>query len=367
MNNVMAGTVTPTSVIMVVDGNVSVINDSHINYSAIRKHAAAGDYAMIAPLLDVVASIVTFGKGLVTVEDGIVLYKGKATHNAVTSRIMDMIAEGLEVAPMLRFLENLMDNPSNNSVNQLYGFLEVNDLPITEDGFFLAYKMADRKPDGTLTDNRTKTYDYGVGAPPATMPRNEISEDRHLTCAPGLHVCAQGYLGMMGGFGGNVILVKVNPRDVVSVPVDYNNAKMRVCQHETVMEVDQNTRGSVFTSSVYAPVDTVLATSDNVMSVAEAMVHFYGDTDIRARNNLRKRLNSGKSAKRVYADGIEMVQLIDAPVDDTPDLPVMKTYSLDAAARKLGIKISDMRKRANRGKSADWVDADKTMVVLLAA
>jgi len=30
------------------------------------------------------------------------------------------------------------------------------------------------------------------------------------------------------------VLVKVNPKDVVSVPVDYNNTKMRVCRYEVI-------------------------------------------------------------------------------------------------------------------------------------
>ena len=258
-----------------------------------------------------------------------------------------MIEEGLDVDPMLRFLENLMENPSKRSVDQLYGFLEVNDLPITEDGCFLAYKMVDRNKDGTLTDHRTHTFDYSVGAEPARMRRNQVDEDPNNTCSSGLHVCAQGYLGEYYG-GGTTILVKVNPRDVVAVPTDYNNAKMRVCEHVTVCEVKPDTRGNIFTSSVYKPVHTVVATKDNVISVEDAMMHF-GCT----RDALRKRLNRGASAKRVYSNGIEMVQILDgsAPVGEPKD----DTVSFEEAMKTLGIDRSALRKRLNRGATVEWV------------
>jgi len=32
--------------------------------------------------------------------------------------------------------------------------------------------------------------------------------------------------------------VKVNPKDVVSVPYDYNYSKMRVCEYEVLREVE---------------------------------------------------------------------------------------------------------------------------------
>ena len=33
------------------------------------------------------------------------------------------------------------------------------------------------------------------------------------------------------------MIVKINPRDVVSIPTDYNNAKGRACRYEVIGEV----------------------------------------------------------------------------------------------------------------------------------
>jgi len=356
MTEVKAAMVTPHGVTLMIDGHTTPITDSHPNYSEIRKLAAAGNNAGIPALLDLVTPIVEFGAGLVTVKDGVVLYKDMPTHNAVTSRILQFVDEGLSVGPMLRFLERLMLNPSFRAVKELYGFMEANDLPITDDGYLTAYKMCKRNDDGTLTDSRTGTFDYSVGAPPATMPRNEVNEDPEQTCSAGLHVCAQGYLSGGYTFGGVTILVKVDPADVVAVPVDYHNAKMRVCKHETIRELDPNTKGFAFTSAVLDETvmdeTPMLADDSTVLTHTEAMAHF--DCNASA---LRKRLNRGITAKRVYVDGVEMVQVIeaDAPVADAP---VDDTVSFEDAMNTLGIDRAALRKRLDRGATVERVITD---------
>ena len=48
--------------------------------------------------------------------------------------------EGLPFEPLVKLFENLMKNISYQTRTQLYDFLEHKNLPITEDGCFLAYK-----------------------------------------------------------------------------------------------------------------------------------------------------------------------------------------------------------------------------------
>ena len=351
MTQVNAAIVSEHSVTLVINGQTTPITDSHPNYDEIRQLASAGTYAGIPALLDLVTSIVEFGAGAITVENGMVLYKGVETHNTVTSRILQMVDEGLSVGPLVNFLENLVLNPSFRAVSQLYGFLEVNDLPITEDGYFLAYKMV--RDD--FTDHRTGKFDYSVGAPAAEMPRNMVNENPDETCSAGLHVCAQGYLGFYGsGQGNKVILVKVNPADVVAVPNDYDNAKMRVCRHETVREIDPDTKGFAFTSAVYnedAMDNGTLASDGELLTHDEALAYF--DCNASA---LRKRLNRKVSAKRAYVDGVEMIQVIDTEVDDAPETD-SDLVTPDEAMNILGINKDALRKRLARGVTIvrEWI------------
>jgi hypothetical protein len=67
------------------------------------------------------------------------------------------------------------------------------------------------------------------------MERNEVDDNKDRTCSTGLHFCSQDYLNHFGGE--RVVIVKINPRDVVSIPSDYNDSKGRACRYEVVGEL----------------------------------------------------------------------------------------------------------------------------------
>ncbi len=146
---------------------------------------------------------------------------------ALAKRVDFLRKENLPLTSINRFIHNLNQNPSEESKKDLYGFLEACDLPITEDGCFLAYKRVDE----TFHDLRTHSMDNSVGQT-VCMPREQVDPDRNQTCSTGLHVCSKDYLKTF--LGDNTVVVKVNPRDVVAVPVDYHNAKMRVCRYVVI-------------------------------------------------------------------------------------------------------------------------------------
>jgi hypothetical protein len=97
---------------LVVDGKSHTIAVDHANYSEIVEKLVAEDYADIERLLDVASAITVASEGKVTVLDGCVCYDGSEVINPLTDRILRFVKEGLPFKPMLRFLENLMDNPS---------------------------------------------------------------------------------------------------------------------------------------------------------------------------------------------------------------------------------------------------------------
>ena len=67
------------------------------------------------------------------------------------------------------------------------------------------------------------------------MPREMVDPVRGNTCSQGLHVAAFKYAHSDYGNGeGHLLEVKVNPRDVVAVPPDYDNQKMRVCKYKVI-------------------------------------------------------------------------------------------------------------------------------------
>lgn len=167
----------------------------------------------------------------VAVSDGIVTFKGDPMHNTLTKKMLQMLEEGFDLGPMGRFMQNLMQNPSKRAVDELYGFLEKGELPITPDGHFLAYKAVRRD----FKDIHSGTFDNSVGKI-CEMPRNKVDDDKNRTCSSGLHFCSVEYLKHFANRDGHVMIIKINPADVVSIPADYNDTKGRCAKYQVIGE-----------------------------------------------------------------------------------------------------------------------------------
>jgi hypothetical protein len=176
-----------------------------------------------------------------------VYYNGTELHSTLVDRILGMRREGHKIEYMLEFLRNLMQNPSSRSVNELYDFLTNKNLPITEDGCFLAYKSvcpdySSKAKDINITLLQGKVVNGGIYNAVGEIiecPRNEVDDERDNECSKGLHVGGLQYSGPNGWYhsrGDKVVIVKINPKDVVSVPKDHNAQKVRVCKYEVVEE-----------------------------------------------------------------------------------------------------------------------------------
>lgn len=231
-----------SNIVVVIDNASHTINNEHPYYENIKQAIKTKDWATVKNLIDVKEVIVNFSGGNVSVKNSELYWKGAPMHNALSKRIIQMLKDGFEVAPMVNFMHNLMENPSKRAVDELYGFLEANMLPITPDGHFLAYK----KVNNDYTDVYSGKIDNSVGQV-VSMPRNEVDDDRTRTCSHGLHFCSEGYLKHFGG--SRIMILKINPRDCVSFPEDYNNTKGRCCAYEVIGEM-KGESDKAFTSVV---------------------------------------------------------------------------------------------------------------------
>lgn len=278
----------------VINGLPLVIETDHPNYSSILDAIRSKDYDLIPDLADVAAAVSQFvsDSGKVFVQNGQVFYGATPVHNTVADRILSFISNDLPFQPILNFLENLMQNPSMRAVNELYGFLEHGNLPLTEDGHFLAYK----KVRSNYKDIYTGTFDNSVGAV-CEMQRNQVDEDKDRTCSYGLHFCSQEYLPYFGGSTENgfcVMIVKINPKDVVSIPSDYNNAKGRACRYEVVGELEKEQW--LDNLKVYADYDAIDYDSDEDDEDDDNDYYAYKASGHKFYNN---RDNSGKFVKKI--------------------------------------------------------------------
>ena len=220
------------NIVVVIDNKPHTISKTHITYEKVLDAIKAGDWETVKDTIDPKKVVLNYGKGNIEVQGDKLFWKGKEFHNALSTRMIQMLQDELPVEPLVKFMENLMSNPSKRSVTELYGFLEKNNLPITSDGHFLAYKKV-RKD---FKDCHSGTMDNSVGQV-LEMPRNEVDDDQNRTCSTGLHFCSQSYLPHFGGHDSRTVIVKINPRDVVSIPTDYDNAKGRASRYEVIGEL----------------------------------------------------------------------------------------------------------------------------------
>ena len=181
-----------------------------------------------------------------------VSYNGEAMPSALADKIRSIIEEGLPVSLFAKFWDNLQQNPSANSVRELYDFLAYKELPITEDGCFLAYKGLNKTGWSISGNKETKVLKgkvdasgriYNAVGEEIEVRRWDVDDRRENHCSYGLHV---GSLNYAENFArGMIVVVKINPKDVVSVPKDYDCQKCRVSAYKIV---------SIFSQEIESPV-----------------------------------------------------------------------------------------------------------------
>lgn len=230
------------NIVVVINNQPHTISKTHITYQKVLDAIKANDWETVQDVIEPKKVVLNYGAGNVEIQGETLFWRGNKMHNALTTRMIAMLQEGFPVEPLVLFMENLMSNPSKRAVDELYGFLENNNLPITPDGHFLAYK----KVRGDYKDVYSGTFDNSVGKI-CEMERNQVDDDKDRTCSAGLHFCSQGYLSHFSGEC--TMILKINPRDVVSIPTDYNNSKGRCSRYEVIGELGVSLN-EAFTESV---------------------------------------------------------------------------------------------------------------------
>jgi hypothetical protein len=201
-------------------------------------------YDIIRELLDIEKGIEKNSNKFFTIVNGSVYSFGKKVNNYISNKVLYFYENDLPFENLINFWNNLIKNESEDSINELYKFLEYNKYPLTDDGCFIAYK----KVTTNFKDCHTETIDNSIGSI-VSMDRNDVCSDRNITCSAGLHVASYEYAKCFYGTNDGILIqVKVNPKDVVSVPYDYDNAKLRCCKYEVISAYDYEIKSEIYTT-----------------------------------------------------------------------------------------------------------------------
>jgi hypothetical protein len=239
---------------MFVDGNLTLVLNNrtyqvlpdHINYKMILQVLPTATSEELLEIVDIEKAVSVYSDGQVEIKNGQVTYAGDVVHGSISRRILEFMSKGLPFQPLVNFLNNLMENPSMQSQKELYDFLEHENLPITEDGHFLAYKAVR----SDYMDKYAGKFRNKVGDV-CTMQRAKVDDNRSVGCSQGLHAGALNYVAGYGSVdhGDRIVIVKINPRDVVSVPSDCNCEKLRTCRYEVVGEYQGELKKPLYSSN----------------------------------------------------------------------------------------------------------------------
>lgn len=190
----------------------------------------------------------------VAVRDGRVYFDGDEVDTTITDHILRFLSEGVEDwRGLVAFMENLSANPLGHSKTRLYGWLQATEgFAITNDGCFIGYKglrddlTSSHSGPATVNGRPFNGHVPNLPGNVVEMGRSQVEHDPSRGCSSGLHVGTWEYAS---GWGSRVVRVKVNPRDVVSVPTDSGDQKLRACRYEVLGEVtDQGQDTEAFLS-----------------------------------------------------------------------------------------------------------------------
>lgn len=233
--------ITPAVLVVVRDGKPLTIDKTHKNFERIQESLQNQCWQAALDFIDMKNTLTKYSNGRVKVENGAVTLDGERVAGKVVGRLVNaLLEENLEALEAItNFLDKCDENPDFRIVNRIYDFVSHNDLRLDKDGFILAYKVVKHN----YLDKYTGTMDNSPGKL-VQMKRNKVNPNDAETCSQGLHVAAKGYISSYGipslsSGGDRVVLCKVNPKDFVSIPTDYNDMKARVCEYLVLKDVTE--------------------------------------------------------------------------------------------------------------------------------
>ena len=240
-------TLSEDSITIVWEGKPYTIRKDNANFSEVRRALFEARYEDVGDLLDLKKAVEDFVDGEVEVKNEVVYYHGHRLHGVVVDKLIDMMRQGLQDStPILNYIKNLMENPSSNSVEELYTFLGYRSLPITPEGKVLGYKgvkddfySSTGNADTIVvqgTTNESHQIFNGVGET-IEVSRRCVDDNKDNHCSFGLHVGSYDYANSWAGEDGRLLMVEFDPQDAVSVPTDCDFQKLRVSKYKVVADI----------------------------------------------------------------------------------------------------------------------------------
>ena len=239
---ITALTLTNGTITVILDNGAQILTarNDHPKWNEILEAYKAGNENRLTSLISMKAVVETFSNGELSVNGTGVMFKGRPLHGVDANRVLAFLRDGLPYQPIANYMLKKMENSSSRAINEMYAFLEHGNMALTPSGNFIAYKGVQddfysvRGNKDTIVIQGTVNSEgqvlNSIGAT-IEVQRNCVDDNFNNACGQGLHA---GSLRYATGWSHNVILVEIDPRDVVSIPSDSNCQKLRCCKYKVI-------------------------------------------------------------------------------------------------------------------------------------
>jgi hypothetical protein len=207
-----------------IKGEPFSIDGSHPTFNRMQRAIENKDWTKVGKLVNLAQTLYDDSHGKVSIKNGKVYYGDSVAHNAVADRMLKTLGQGKPIKHLMKFMDNLYKNPSEEAISELFGWLEANELPITDNGGFFAYKSVDNNN----KDQHTHKIDNSPGQIIMTT-RDSVDTNWRRQCSSGFHICSKQY----GLYGTKVMAVLTYPQYVLSA----EGGKLRVTWYEVLKEL----------------------------------------------------------------------------------------------------------------------------------
>tara|TARA_B100001093_G_scaffold347651_1_gene332258 strand:- start:9505 stop:10683 length:1179 start_codon:yes stop_codon:yes gene_type:complete len=243
-------TLSESSICVFWEGKPYTIRKDNVNFENLKQAIFDARYEDVPQYLDIVKAVENFVEGDIEVRDEVVYYKSHRLHGVVVNKLLEMLRAGMkDSAPLTNFISRLQANPSANSVNELYSFMNYKMLPNTPEGKVLGYKGVQSdywsttgNADTIVLQGKTNERHQILNEVGTTIEvqRRCVDDNKDNHCSFGLHVGSYDYADSWAGDGGRLLVVEFDPADAVSVPTDCDFQKLRVSKYKVVEDITEH-------------------------------------------------------------------------------------------------------------------------------
>lgn len=240
-----------SGITVVFEDGIKMLHKTSPGYGEALVALKQGDISRLREIMDPKENIKLYsGNELSFEEDGSISFEGLRFGSKFTSLVKEAISKKIPWEVLARFFSNCAANPSQRARKEIETFLDSENLPITDDGCFLAYKNVTVSgldgDHGTFDCSIGKTLDY---------PRDKIRPSAFRGPERGLSVGGLNYT--KNGFVGKAMVVKVNPADLIGV---YNSPYKEavVCKLSIISDGAEEFSSTIIDSATHRPYKHVI-------------------------------------------------------------------------------------------------------------